>query len=182
MRTLRSVIEALQRHGESLPEPWCDCYSANLPSGDRWPAELPSCVLLQDFFAMCDGASLGAFSFLPIGELADRTASAAEWMESTGCDETPPAGRWLIFGRHEYGLDLIWNADRDAVLLYDSDGGDIYDADDTTLAYDGSARPTGTRGITLAQFFERLVNPPVESADESIQDWAKVLQDLDRLG
>jgi len=180
MRTLRSVIEVLQSHSESLPEPRCDCYNAKRPSGARWPTGLPSSLLLQEFYAACDGARLGAFSFLPLGELLTRTASAADWMESTNCDEMPPEGRWLMFGRHEYGLDLIWNADRDDVLLYDSDGGDIWDADDTSLAYDGSACPTGR--LTLAQFFERLVNPTIDSSDESTRAWAEVLQHLDQLG
>jgi hypothetical protein len=98
-------------------------------------------------------------------------------MERMGCDAMPTEGHWLLFGRHEYSLDLIWDADRDAVLLYGSDGGNIWDADDTSLAYDGSARPTGR--LTLARFFERLVNPPPGSGDESIRTWNEALQYLD---
>jgi hypothetical protein len=180
MRTWRSVIEALQGHGRSLPEPWCDCYHADLPSGAPWPTGLPPSPLLQDFYAACDRSTLGSFTFLAKDELASRTAGAADWMETTGCDMMPPEGRWLVFGRHAYGLDLIWDADRDAVLLYDSDGGDVWDADDTSLAYDGSACPTGA--LSLAQFFERLVNPATDSSDEPTRAWVEILQHLDRLG
>jgi hypothetical protein len=178
MRTLRAVIEALQAHGKFLPEPLCDCYDAHAPSGARWPTGLPSSPLLRDFYAACDGARLGAFRFLPLGELTSRTADVVDWMKSTGCDAMPTEGQWLAFGRHECGLDLIWDADRDAVLLYGSDGGDIWDADDTSLAYDGSARPTGH--LTLARFFERLVNPASGSDDESTRTWDEVLQYLDQ--
>ena len=181
MRTLRSTIAALRRHGDSLPEPYCDCYDANPPSGSPWPAGLPRSPLLQDFYAACDGGRLGAFSFLSLDELADETESTADWMQSTGCDAMPVKGHWLVFGNHDFGLTLIWDADRDAVLLYDSDGGDLYDADDTTLAYDGSG-PAATGHLTLGQFFERLVNPNIDSRDESTRLWATALQHLDQLG
>jgi hypothetical protein len=93
----------------------------------------------------------------------------------------PPKGRWLVFGSNEFSHSLIWDADRDAVLLYDSDGGDLWDADDTGLAYDGSG-PGATGHLTLAQFFERLVNPAPNSRDETTREWAAALGHLDRLG
>ena len=133
MRTLRSVIRALRTHGGSLPEPLCDLFNAAPPSGAPWPEGLPSSPVLREFYAECDGGSLGPFCFLTLAEVADDTASTAEWMEGMEPDGMPPRGRWLAFGDNEYGLSLIWDADRDAVLLYASDGGSLYDADDTSL-------------------------------------------------
>src|SRR5690242_20286329 len=115
-----------------------------LPGRARWPEGLPSSPSLREFYAECDGGSLGPFSFLPLAEVADETRSLGDWMEGREPDGMPPRGRWPVFGNNEYGHSLIWDADRDAVLLYDSDGGDLWDADDTTLAYDGSGpSPTG---------------------------------------
>ena len=180
MRTLRSTIRALREHGRSLPEPLCDCFDANPPGKARWPKGLPSSPVLAEFYAECDGGNLGTFSFLRLAEVADQTRSTTEWMAGREPEGMPPEGRWLVFGSNEYGHSLIWDADRDAVLLYDSDGGDLWDADDTVLAYDGSG-PGATGKLTLAQFFEKLVNPAVGSRDESIRDWAEALGHLDRL-
>jgi hypothetical protein len=136
--------------------------------------------LLREFYAECDGGTLGPFSFLPLAEVADETTSTADWMEGREPDEMSPRGRWLIFGSNEYGHSLIWDADRDAVLLYDSDGGDLWDADDTTLSYDGSG-PSPTGHLTIARFFERLVNPSIDTEDEEMVTWVEVLVHLDQL-
>src|SRR5581483_4390398 len=124
MRTLRSTIEALRDHGTSLPEPYGDCFDANPPSDGPWPAGLPTSPPLGDFYAACDGGRIGPYSFLACDELAAETAAISDWMESLGCDELPQRGLWLVFGHDDYGHTLIWDADRDAVLLYESDGGD----------------------------------------------------------
>jgi hypothetical protein len=180
MRPLRSTIQALRTHGKSLAEPFCDCFSAEPPSGGRWPKGLPSSPLFDEFYAACDGGDLGPFSFLPMAEIAADTESAADWMEDVAPEGLPPRGRWLVFGRNDYGHELIWDADRDAVLLYDSDGGDLWDADDAMLAYDGSG-PGSTGHLTLARFFERLVNPAASSDDEATELWTEALESLDRL-
>ena len=132
--------------------------------------------MLREFYSECDGGSLGPFCFLTLAEVADDTTSTADWMEGMEPDGMPPRGRWLVLGDNEYGLSLIW----DAVLLYASDGGSLYDADDTSLAYDGSG-PGPTGHLTLARFFERLVNPPVHAEDEGARAWAEALGHLDRL-
>jgi hypothetical protein len=181
MRALRSTIEALRIHGTSLPEPYCECFDANPPSSGPWPAGLPTSPQLEGFYAACDGGRLGAYAFLSLDELATETAATADWMESMGSDELPQKGLWLVLGHNDYGHTLIWDADRDAVLLYDSDGGDLWDSDNTNLAYDGSW-PGSTGHLTLAQFFDRLVNPTPDSDDESTQLWLEALQHLDRLG
>jgi hypothetical protein len=180
MRSLRATIRALREHGPSLPESLGDCYHAEPPGGARWPEGLPSCPSLREFYAACDGGTLGPFAFLPLAEVADETASMADWLEGGEPDGMPPRGRWLVFGSNEYGHSLIWDADRDAVLLYDSDGGDLWDADDATLTYDGSG-PSPTGHLTIGRFFERLVNPPIDTEDEGTATWAEVLGHLDRL-
>jgi hypothetical protein len=181
MRALRSTIELLRDHGSELPEPYCDCFDANPPSSNPWPGGLPTCPPLQEFYAACDGGRIGPYQFLPRDELSAETAAIADWMESIGSEELPQQGLWLVLGHNEYGHTLIWDADRDAVLLYDSDGGDLWDADNTRLAYDGSW-PGSTGHLTLAQFFDRLVNPARDSPDETTQLWREALQHLDRLG
>lgn len=181
MRSLRSTIEALRNHGTSLPEPDCDCFNANPPSGGPWPAGLPTSPLLQDFYATCDGGTFGAYTFLSLDELAAETAVTADWMESMGSDELPQKGLWLVLGHNEYGHTLIWDADRDAVLLYDSDGGGLWDSDNSKLDYDGSW-PGSTGHLTLASFLDRLVNPARDSEDELTQLWREALELLDRLG
>ncbi len=181
MRALRSTIETLRNHGTTLPEPYRDCFDANPPSSDPWPAGLPTSPQIQEFYAACDGGRLGAYSFLSLDELAAETAATAAWMESMGSEELPQKGLWLVLGHNDYGHTLIWDADRDAVLLYDSDGGDLWDSDDTKLAYDGSW-PGSTGHLTLAEFLDRLVNPARDSDDELTQLWREALQHLDRLG
>ena len=181
MRTLQSMLQALRKHGKSLPEPLCDCFSVKPPGKARWPKDLPTSRLLAEFYAECDGGSLGSFRFLRLGELAQHTQWEADWMARVVEPEgMPPRCRWLVFGSNEYGHSLIWDADRDAVLLYDSDGGDLWDADDPSLAYDGSG-PGSTGHLTLAQFFDRLVNPDLKAKDEGTRDWAEALRLLDRL-
>lgn len=179
MRSLQSTIRALREHGQLLSEP-LDGNIVEPPSGGSWPQGLPSSPLLREFYAECDGGTLGPFSFLPLGEVADETATIGDWMEQTGADEEmPPRGRWLVFGSGEYGHALIWDADHDAVLLYDSDSGSIEGAGDQALADGG---PGSTHSLTLARFFERLVNPPINSEYESMMTWIEVLGHLDRLG
>jgi hypothetical protein len=180
MRTLRSTIEALRNHGTSLLEPYRDSFEANPPSSGPWPSGLPTSPQLQDFYAACDGGRLGGYTFLALDELATETAATADWMESLGSEELPQKGLWLVFGHNEHGHTLIWDADRDAVLLYDSDGGDLWDSDNSKLAYDGSW-PGSTGHLTLAQFFDHLVNPARHSPDEMTQLWREALQHLDRL-
>ncbi|HWE40745.1 MAG TPA: hypothetical protein VG406_29665 [Isosphaeraceae bacterium] len=179
MRDLRSTVRALRERGGSLSEPYCDGFHLEPPSGERWPKGLPASPLLREFYAECDGGELGSFSFLPLEELAEETESVLDWMEgNTDPGARPKAGRCVMFGHNEYSHALIWDADRDAVLIYDSDGGDIWDADETTLAYDGSG-PGATGRLTLAQFFERLVNPAADAGDEVSREWAEALRLLD---
>jgi hypothetical protein len=113
--------------------------------------------------------------------VADETESTADWMEGRETDGMPMRGRWMVIGRNEYGHSLIWEADRDAVLLYDSDSDTLWDADDTAMAYDGSG-PSPTGHLTVGRFFERLVNPRIDSQDEATMTWANALEHLDRLG
>ena len=181
MRVMRSTIEMLRNHGTALPEPYCDCFDANPPAGGPWPAGLPTSPQLQEFYLACDGGRIGPYSFLSVDELAAETAATADWMASLGSEELPEKGLWLVLGHDEYGHTLIWDADRDAVLLYDTDGGDLWDADNTALAYDGSW-PGSTGHLTLAQFFDRLVNPARDAPDELTQLWREALQHVDRLG
>jgi hypothetical protein len=180
MRDLRTTIRALRERSESLPEPYCDAFAVHPPSGARWPDGLPASPLLQEFYAECDGGDLGSFSFLPLEELAEETDSVLDWMEGKADpDAMPKKGRCVMLGHNEYDHCLLWDADRDAVLLYDSDGGDLWDADDSLLAYDGSGSgPTG--GLTLARFFERLVNPAADSEDEVGREWAEALRLIDQ--
>src|SRR6185437_14010472 len=135
--------------------------------------------LLQEFYAACDGGRMGAYSFLSLDELAGETGVTADWMESRGSDELPQQNLWLVLGHNEYGHSLIWDADRDAVLLYDSDSDNLWDSDNTRLAYDGSW-PGSTGHVTLAEFLDPLVNPARASQDEMTRLWREALQHLDR--
>jgi hypothetical protein len=173
------MIRAILKHRESLPEP-LDIYNAEPPRGAPWPEGLPSSPSLLEFYAECDGGSIGPCSFLPLAEVADETESTADWMEQRGQDEMPPRGHWMVIGSNEYGHSLIWDADRDAMLVYDSDSDTLQDADDRSLAYDGSG-PSPTGQMSLARFFERLMNPPIDSEDEATMTWAEALGHLDQL-
>lgn len=179
MRTLQSVLRALLKHAQSLPEP-LDLYRIEPSSKQPWPEGLPANSLLHEFYAECDGGSLGPFSFLALAEVPDETESTADWMEGRGTEGMPATGRGVVIGCNEYGHSLIWDADRDAVFLYDSDSDTLWDADEGTLAYDGSS-PAPTGRISLARFFERLVNPPNDAGDELTMTWSEALDHLDRL-
>lgn len=179
MRDFRTTVRALRDRGPSLPEPYGDGFRAEPPSGGRWPGALPPCPLLQEFYDECDGGPIGPYDFLPLEELAEETADVLDWMETHADEgEIPKQGRCVMFARNEYGHDLLWDADRDAVLAFDSDGGGVWDADDDTLADDGSA-PAPAGRVPLARFLDRIANPPADPAHLGWATWAEVLAMLD---
>ena len=180
MRPWQKTIAALTQHASALPEPFWDIYELDPPSDAPWPRALPACPPLQELYKLTDGGSLGAFSFLPLGEIEETTTSAREWIDSLGLDDLLPPGRWFEFGTNEHGLNLIWNADRDTVLLYSTDAAAVWSPDDKEQAYDGS-EPSAPRQTTMAQFLASLVNPVNDSGDESQQLWYDALEALDRV-
>lgn len=150
------------------------------PAGEPWPAELPGCPPLAEFYGLCDGGSIGRFTFAPLGELVEESASLREWLGEGIPDELPADGRWIVLSSEENGLNLIWDAGRDAVLLSSSDGDGVWSADDRTLAYDGS-QPGEPRRVPIAEFLAGLARPLDDSGDESEQLWFDTLVALDRI-
>ncbi len=179
MRTWQAVVRELQHHASALPEPLCDIYEVAPPAGESWPESLPKCPALEEFYKLCDGGTIGLFNFLALGELESTTEETQEWIGEDGHEELPPPGHWFVFGYNEFSHRVIWNTDQDDVVVYDTDGGDVWSAADKELAYDGT-KPATPERVTMAQFLANLVLP-VTNPDESDQLWADALRELDRL-
>jgi hypothetical protein len=161
MRDWRSRLEKWVRGWDRLQELTQDCFPVRPQAGATWPAGLPCCPALADFYARCDGGTFGPYTFLPAAELAD---PAAGWLEdSPGLEPVP--GRWVHVGDHEYGHALLWDSGPDEVVLYSPD-----DEEPRRL------------GRTMDQFLGRLFHPSVKASSEATQLWAEALAEADKLG
>lgn len=161
MRDWRTRLDRWVRVWDQLPELTRDCFPVRPPVNTAWPAGLPSCPALADFYARCGGGTFGAYSVCSVAELQDPAADA--WLaDSPGLDPKP--GRWILFAHHEHGHVVVWDADADDVLLYSPD--------------DMASRRLGR---TMAGFLERLFYPSAKASNETTQMWAEALAEADRL-
>jgi hypothetical protein len=75
------------------------------PSGRAWPASLPCCQGLRDFYALCDGGTLALqYNWLPVGEVEPETARWRDMLHDYHGDGQTV----LLSGRHvvlEYDLE-----------------------------------------------------------------------------
>lgn len=173
MRDWQIELEKMVRFSGRLPELIREGFEANPPSGGSWPDGLPTCPALRDFYRLCDGGNIGGYFPVPLAEIADETERLNEWIEDRGGEDELTPGGWVIIGRNEADLCILWDAAKDRLFLYDSDGGG-----------------TEPAGGPVEKFLERLFNPPAPKtelpADETIefgegQDlWFVTLRELDR--
>jgi hypothetical protein len=162
----------LVQFGASLPEPLRDLFEARPPSGKPWPAGLPSCPALAEFYALCDGGRFYPYEVLPLRNIAKETASLRDWVGDDADDEAP-AGPWLVLGRHAE-VDshvLVWDVAADRVGLYSADNGWIFDEEGGWSFAGGSP----------AALWEGLFFPPAKSRDEMERLWHQALGRLDGL-
>jgi len=174
MRDWRVELEKMVRFGGAIPEPLCDCFEVQPPSGSGWPDGLPSCPALRDFYRLCDGGRLGDFSFLRLGEVKTTTEETREWIDRRGGEDDLTPGRWAQWGYDEFGEYLLWDEARCQLFLYDSDGGGTEEV-----------------GGPVERFLERLFNPPEPKTELSVDEplesgegqdlWFVTLRELDRI-
>jgi hypothetical protein len=166
MATWQSQLQKLVQVAEQLPELLNEAFSAQPSSGRSWPAGLPSCPTLVEFYALCDGGTFSRYSLHP---LADLQVFQDDW----GKDEIQP-GRYVVIGDNEFGHSLIWDSTEDQVGYYDLDG-----ADGLVMSAE-----TGDdlMGRTMAGFLEGLFAPPRRTrGDEVKKMWAQALAELERI-
>lgn len=164
MRDWEGKLENWVQVWDQLSESTRDCFPISRPSGNSWPAALPSCPTLIEFYARCDGGTFGTYTVGPLAEVSD--PSSGEWSDSPGLELTP--GRWIQFGYHEYGHTLLWDADNDEVVIYSPD-----DEEPSRLKR------------SMAQFLERLLYPSrattEDEDDNSNEMWIEALQEAQDL-
>lgn len=168
MHDWKTKLEKWVSGWNQLSELTQDCFPVRPPvprEGDgNWPEDLPSCPILVEFYARCDGGRFGSYTLSPLAELSDPSSG---WLaDSPGLELTQ--GRWIEFGDHEFGHALLWDADADEVVIYSPD-----DEEPSRLKR------------TMSQFIERLLNPSQKTADdeddESNAMWIEALDEA-RLG
>ena len=161
--TWQSQLQKLVRVAEQLPEALNEEFSVQQPSGQKWPAGLPSCPALQEFYALCDGGTFSHYSLHPLADLQ-------QFRED---DEAEP-GRYVEIGDTRFGHSLVWDSDEDRVGYYDFDGADGFVMSEETGAE--------LMGRTMADFLTGLFSPPRRTRGDPVQQmWAKVLAELDRV-
>lgn len=159
MRDWKAALDKWTRAWEGLSELTRDCFDVRQPIRFTWNSALPNCPALADFYARCNGGTFGSFDISSVDELND----PSDWLADSLGEELTP-GRWLQFGNHQFGHHLLWDADADEVLLYSPD-----DDEPERLKQ------------TVAQFFERLLNPSKKTKDyeddETNEMWMEALQE-----
>ncbi len=163
MRDWKARLEQWVRVWDELSELTRDCFEVRSPVRSNWPAALPTCPTLVDFYARCDGGTFGSYDISPVSELED--PSAGSLADSPGLEMLKP-GRSIQFGNHEFGHFLLWDADADEVLLYSPD-----DEEPQRLKR------------TIAQFVERLLYPSQTAAEDeddgTNEMWIEALAEAD---
>ncbi len=158
MRDWRPRLDRWIQVWDRLPELTQDCFAVR-PAGRGWPSDLPACPALGDLYARCDGGTFGAYTFVPVAELA----AVAGWLaNSPGLEAV--SGQLLQVGNHEYGHCLLWDTAVDEVVLYSPD--------------DEAPRRLGR---TMERFLGRLFHPSATASSETTQLWAEALAEADKI-
>jgi hypothetical protein len=161
MGTWQSQLQKLVRISEQLPEPLNEAFLVEPPSGGHWPAHLPACPALQEFYGICDG---GTFSHYTLASQAD-----LEFFS----DDDVETGRYIVIGDTEFGHSLVWDSAQDKVGYYDLDGADGFVMSEETGAE--------LMGRTMSDFLTGLFSPPRRTRGDPMQQmWAKTLAELER--
>jgi hypothetical protein len=164
VRDWKTKLEKWVSAWDQLSELTKDCFPVRRPVArddeNNWPADLPRCPTLVDFYSRCDGGRFGSYTLLPLAEVDDPSTG---WLaDSPGLEVK--AGRWIQFGDHEFGHALLWDADADEVVLYSPD-----DEEPRRLKR------------TMLQFIERLLYPSKKTTededDESNEMWIEALEE-----
>ncbi len=172
MRDWRQVIQQwvaqesrIALLAEQHAEYWAWMWARALPPPPRdpWPAHLPTCQALQDFYRRCDGGSLEWFQWFPLSQLAERNRewgqSMREW-DARGAILDP--ARHVVFAQDAGGCPVVWDASTDEVRAFQVDGGDW----ESPLA------------STLEAFVRKLFNP-VAGEQDMDESWYLFLNWLD---
>jgi hypothetical protein len=161
--TWQSQLQKLVRVAGQLPGALNEEFSVEPPSGQKWPAGLPSCPALQEFYALCDGGTFSHYSLHPLADLQ-------QFQE----DDEAERGRYVGIGNTQFGQSLIWDSDEDRVGYYDLDGADGFVMSEETGAE--------LMGRTMADFLTGLSSPPRRTRGDPVQQtWAMVLAELERV-
>jgi hypothetical protein len=131
---------------------------------DHWPAHLPKCQALQEFYRLCDGGGLAWFHWFPLAQPAERSR---EWVESLCAWDARGAvldpARHVVIAHDAGGCPVVWDARTDAVRAFQVDGG-------------GWEPPLAS---TMEGFLTHLFNP-VAGENDSDESWYRFLNWLDR--
>ena len=97
-----------------------------------FPDLLPSSGGLRDFYAICDGGSIGDFQIVGIGEIEESNRHWRQNLSNYYPDGTSPLNeQHLVLGSDSAGAPLIWDSERDAMLTFWFKGGDWESLDAT---------------------------------------------------
>lgn len=164
MSDWKAVLQKLVQFRDRLPEELRDGFHAAPPAQGPWPIGLPPSAALREFYSLCDGGSIGAFTISGRGELED----LSEWSG----DEKYDAGQYWIIGDTQFGLPLVWDSREDRIGYHDHDGADGLVMSDETGAE--------MMGLSLDAFLAHLFSRPVNPRDDVLKLWAEALNTLDR--
>lgn len=174
MRDWRQVIQqwvAQERSIASLAqqrmEYWIATWAGALhpPSHDRWPAHLPTCQALQDFYRLCDGGSLEWFEWFPLSRLSERNRYWVELLRDyywDGRGDVLLPERHVVLALDAGGCPLVWDETTDEVRTFQWDGGDW----ESPLAN------------SMEAFLTKLFNP-VKGENDTDEAWFLFLNWLD---
>lgn len=125
MADWRQLLQALLTTGSKASFPLAT-YKAKPPASGTWPASLPVCTPIVDFYRLCDGGYIGDYNWHGRDELAARTA---DWVDGTkgyygdGRDAII-SGRHVVLATDASGAPLVWDATTGLMATFWFKGGD----------------------------------------------------------
>ena len=122
----RPLLAAMVAAAGGVEMPLC-LYDLRPPSGQPWPAGVPSGPGLRDFYARCDGGTLSLqYQWHPLADLKPETRRWAAELPKLSAPgrpwRLPPKA--VVLGEDSGGALLVWNVASDRVSLMDWRGGD----------------------------------------------------------
>jgi hypothetical protein len=95
------------------------------PAGGQWPAGLPCCPALRDFYAGCDGGILDQFDWHAQADLERETDRWREMLHDYHGDgqDILASGKHVLFATDSAGAPVIWDATDNSVASFYSKGG-----------------------------------------------------------